>query len=68
MARFTCKSCKAPLPQRSARCRICGWAQDYDPKSSWRERELVMGVSLVLVGIVLAIGFASLVMYVHLGQ
>lgn len=68
MASFTCKSCEAPLPQRSARCRNCGWASDYDPRTTWRERELVMGVSLILMGIVFAIGIASLIAYVQLMQ
>jgi predicted amidophosphoribosyltransferase len=64
VARFVCESCKAPLSKRGARCRVCGWAADYDPKTSRREREMVLGVSLVMVGIVLAIALAIAIAYV----
>jgi ribosomal protein L40E len=57
-ARFTCRSCQAPLPKRGSRCRICGWAVDYDPKTGRQEREAVLGISLLVLGIVLAIALA----------
>jgi hypothetical protein len=65
MASPRCKSCKAPLPKRGARCRICGWAVDYDPKTSRRERELVFGIGLMVVSIVAGIvAFAVAIAYI----
>jgi len=58
-----CKACSAPLPKRGARCRACGWATVYDPGS--RRREIAVGVSLVVVGVVLAIAFAIAISYVR---
>jgi len=65
MAKPKCAFCKAPLPKRRARCRACGWAVEYDPETSRRERDLVLGVSLTVVGIVLGIAaFAIALLYV----
>jgi hypothetical protein len=57
MASFRCASCNASLRQRRARCRGCGWAVDYEPEASRRRRraEVLLGVSLMVVCIVLAI-------------
>lgn len=65
MASPKCKSCRAPLPKRGARCRVCGWAVDYDPKTSRRERELVFGIGLMVVSIVVGIAaFAIAIAYI----
>lgn len=65
MARLTCASCRAPLPQRGARCRNCGWAANYDLESGWRQREALWGVCLVVTGLSLAIGVAVAVAYLR---
>ena len=57
-----CKVCSATLRKRGARCRACGWASVYDPRS--RRREVAVGVGLVVVGVVLAIAFAIAFNYV----
>ena len=63
MAKLTCASCRAPLPKPGARCRNCGWATNYDLESSWRQREVIWGVCLVVTGLTLAIGVALAVAY-----
>jgi len=63
-ARYRCRSCKAPLPNRGARCRLCGWAADYDPRTTRQERDLVLGISFIVVAIVLAIAIAVTIAYV----
>jgi len=66
MANPRCKSCKAPLSRRGARCRFCGWAVDYDPWTSRRERKLVLGVGLMVASIVLGIAaFVITIAYVR---
>jgi ribosomal protein L40E len=60
VARLSCRSCEAPLPERGARCRVCGWAVDYDPKTTRQERDVILGISLMVVGLVLAIIVLSL--------
>ena len=56
--RFTCLQCKAPLAARNRRCRNCGWASDYNPALTQRHRELATGVTLILLGLLIAIGVA----------
>lgn len=63
--RFTCKACHAPLPQRGARCRVCGRAAVYDPKTERQERELVLGITLTVAAIVFAIFLAVAIMHVR---
>lgn len=60
LARLTCLSCKAPLPKLGARCSICGWAVDYSPETSRREREVIFGITFIAIGIFLLIAFAVL--------
>ncbi len=55
MASLTCVHCKATLPRPGARCRTCGWAQDYNPEGSRRNREVVLLVTLALIAV--ATGF-----------
>ena len=62
-ARYRCKACSAPLPKRDARCRACGFATAYDSRS--RQQEITLGVSLVIVGVVLAIALAIAFTYVR---
>ena len=52
---LTCGHCKAALPRPGARCRTCGRAQDANPESSQRNREVVLLVTLAVVGV--ATGF-----------
>jgi hypothetical protein len=54
-----CLHCKARLQSRGARCAGCGWASNYDPLT--RRREVVLGVSMVVVSVVMAIAFAAIV-------
>lgn len=64
MARLTCRSCKALLPRRGARCRTCGWASSY---GSWishqRERETLLGIGLMLLGLSVAAAVSLAVAY-----
>ena len=66
VAMLTCRSCKAPLTRRNTRCRACGWAVEYNPETSWRERQVVLGISLVVVGIALAVAFVLAFVHVKL--
>jgi ribosomal protein L40E len=54
-----CLHCNARLQSRGARCRECGWARNYEPWT--RRREMVQGVSIVVVSVVMAIGFTAVV-------
>ena len=54
-----CLYCKAPLESRGARCRVCGWASTYGPRT--RRQELVRGVSIVVVTLVMAVAFTAFV-------
>ena len=57
--RLYCLHCNARLQSRGARCRECGWASNYDP---WTQhREVVQGVSMVVVSVVMAIAFTAIV-------
>jgi hypothetical protein len=60
MGRFTCRSCKGPLPGRGARCRNCGWASKYDARtgSGRQSRELRVGVGLMVAGLSMALAIA----------
>jgi hypothetical protein len=55
MGSLTCVYCKAALPRPGARCRTCGWAQDYDRESSQRSQGVVPILTLALVAV--AAGF-----------
>jgi predicted nucleic acid-binding Zn ribbon protein len=57
MGSLTCVYCKAALPRPGARCRKCGWAQDYNPQSSQRNRKVVLLLTLALVAV--ATGFVA---------
>lgn len=63
MGRLTCRSCKALLPRRGARCRNCGWASDYGTGTNRREREVLVGVGLMVVGLSMALAAAVAVAY-----
>ena len=65
MARLTCRSCKAPLRKRGARCRNCGWASNYDMGNNRRERELLIGVGLMALGVSMALAIAFAVAYMQ---
>jgi hypothetical protein len=54
-----CLHCNARLQSRGARCRECGWASNYDPWTA--HREVVQGVSIVVVSVVLLIAFTTIV-------
>jgi hypothetical protein len=43
---------------------LCGWAADYDPRTTRQERDLVLGISFIVVAIVLAIAIAVTIAYV----
>jgi ribosomal protein L40E len=68
VATFRCRQCKASLPSRDARCRACGFATDYNPAITRRERRLLLGVGLLCGGFFLAIAVALAVAYVHAVQ
>ena len=55
MGSLKCVYCKATLPRPGARCRNCGWAQDYSPESSQRNQGVVPILTLALVAV--AAGF-----------
>ena len=55
MTSLLCVHCKAALPHPRARCGACGWAQDYNPEGSQRNREVVLLLTLGLVAV--ATGF-----------
>ena len=59
MGEFYCLHCKARLQSRGARCRECGWARNYQPWT--RHRQVVQGVSIVMVAVVLLIAFTAIV-------
>jgi len=61
---FYCLHCKARLQSRGARCRECGWARNYEPVT--RRREVVLGVSMIVVSVVMASAFAAIVVEVFL--
>ena len=56
VATFRCRQCNALLPERRARCEICGYALDYNPAITRRER--VMGFSMLGIAIAIAIAFS----------
>ena len=60
-----CRACKAQLHKRGQRCLNCGWAVQYDRHPERHERQVIIGVSLVVVGIALAVGFAIAMLYVR---
>jgi len=63
MRRLTCRSCRALLPRRGARCHSCGWASDYGTgMSNRREREVLVGVGLMIVGLSMAFAIAVVAM------
>ena len=55
MVSLICTYCKAALPRPGARCRTCGWKQNYDPESSQRDQGVVPILTLALVAV--AAGF-----------
>ena len=63
--RLTCRACKAQLHKRGERCRNCGWAAQYDRHAERYERQVIIGVSLVVVSIALAVGFVLAMLYVR---
>ena len=63
--RVTCLACKAQLHKRGERCRNCGWAAHYDRHAERHERQVIIGVSLVVVSIALAVGFVLAMLYVR---
>jgi hypothetical protein len=60
MGRLTCSSCKALLPRRGARCRNCGWAADYGTGFNRRDREVLVGVGLMVVGLSMALAIVAI--------
>jgi hypothetical protein len=65
MRRLKCRSCKATLPKRRARCRNCGWAADYGSGDDRRERKLLVGIGLMAVGLSMALALAIAVPYLR---
>jgi len=65
VTRLSCKSCEAPLPKRGARCRTCGWAVDYDTKTTRQEREVILGISLMVVLVLAIVVFSIGIVYVQ---
>jgi hypothetical protein len=63
--RLTCRACKSELRARGARCRNCGWATRYDRYAEERERQVFIGVSLVVASIALAVGLAFAMLYLR---
>jgi hypothetical protein len=55
MGQLTCRSCKAVLPRRGARCRACGWAANYGNDFNPRERQVLVGFGLMMVGLAMAL-------------
>lgn len=64
MGRLKCRSCKALLPKRGARCRNCGWASDYGNWTDRRERELLLGIGLMVLAGCMALGVAIAIAYI----
>jgi len=62
MGSIKCVYCKATLPRPGARCRNCGWAQDYNPESSRRTRRVVLLLTLAVVAVAtgIVVSFALL--------
>ena len=61
VARSTCRSCKALLPKRGARCRSCGWASDYG--TNRQERELRLGIGLLVLAVCMALVVSIVLAY-----
>jgi hypothetical protein len=55
MARLICGQCKATLSRPDARCRNCGWARDYRPGDTRRERVLALRLGLGALALITAL-------------
>jgi len=60
VARLTCRHCQGVLAKRGARCRACGWADNYDGGTGIRrlERERLLGVGFIAVALAVAFALA----------
>jgi hypothetical protein len=60
VARLVCRHCDGVLPKRGARCRSCGWADDYDLGTGIRglERERLIGIGFIAIALAVTCALA----------